>query len=223
MEEVFDRTAQAIDADRVQQILDAETTSYFEDLDDNELFSRKHSREREETDAQAEALDDASEIIWGSLESLCSTDQLALPYFDTKEKQNALKLAIKDGLVNRKFIHSFIRQKWPVYLEKKGPKGKKRLKSQEYSEQQGGPTHQKRQKSQKKRQSQQSSSKGQALLAIGQETKTYPKSLTLPTTISSVGNTTEDVPKPSKLLCLQMLTFYHSFNRTLLLFPRFGF
>ncbi|KAJ5621333.1 hypothetical protein N7528_006116 [Penicillium herquei] len=132
MEETFDFQDNAADAQSVQDILDAECLSYFEELGDEEIYSRKHCRGKQ-NDAQREALEAAADSIWQSLNILCQSDLklLSLPYMDTEEKQNALKAAIHNRHVSLKSVLSFVRNKWPMYLDQKKQKDRNKRQKQE--------------------------------------------------------------------------------------------
>ncbi|KAJ5915421.1 hypothetical protein N7466_011354 [Penicillium verhagenii] len=133
MEEVIDLKAEASDPQIVQKILEEEVSSWLEDLEEGDLYSKKHSRRKEiETEEQRDALDATTRGIWNSLKLLCSqTDiqALELHYFDTKQKQDALKLAIEDELVTETFLCTLIRQKWPLCLDAKRKKIKRQQRS----------------------------------------------------------------------------------------------
>lgn len=99
---------------------------YFEDLEDKELFSPKHSRSNAnllvpETAVQYSTLQDTTDSIWTSLLFLgAATDlqALNLPYIDTKEKQDALVAAMRTTLT-KDFLMNHIRLKWPVFVEER--------------------------------------------------------------------------------------------------------
>ncbi|KAJ5936368.1 hypothetical protein N7454_005003 [Penicillium verhagenii] len=133
MEEVIDLKAEASNPQIVQIILEEEVSSWLTDLEEGDLYSKEHSRRNEiETEEQRDALDATTRGIWNSLKLLCSeTDvqALELPYFDTKQKQDALKLAIEDGLVTEAFLCTLVRQKWPMFLDTKRKKPKRQQKS----------------------------------------------------------------------------------------------
>ncbi|KAJ5155397.1 hypothetical protein N7492_008200 [Penicillium capsulatum] len=128
MKSASDRKSKETDHEIVQRILDRETSLYFQDLEDDELFSGKHRsviqkhKRQGETDAQREALRDATEGVWNSLQILCSATDLKalkLSYMKTKEQQDALKLAISNGSVDKDFLHKFIPVKWTKFLDAK--------------------------------------------------------------------------------------------------------
>ncbi|KAJ5112375.1 hypothetical protein N7532_000420 [Penicillium argentinense] len=121
---VWDRRVEARAAELVLQILEQESYIHFRELDDEDLWSAKHSVERRETEVQFENLVETRDNVWNSLLILCSStnlDRLNLPYFDTQEKQNALIEAITDESINRSFLLRFIRYKWRKFLDIERP------------------------------------------------------------------------------------------------------
>ncbi|KAJ5808567.1 hypothetical protein N7474_009836 [Penicillium riverlandense] len=113
MEEVYDLGSEADDALVVQQILEYLVMQYLEDLDNDDLYSRKHSKSNKESADQHDTLKEINEEIWSSLKRVgIMTGFNSLPCLDTKQKQEALKTAMKCGEVNQRFLSNLILRTW---------------------------------------------------------------------------------------------------------------
>lgn len=103
-----------------------EIFTYFEDMEDGELFARKNTPKKAdqlvpETAEQRSTLFDVTDFIWDSLHILgTATDleSLKLPYLDTKKKQDALVRAMRSTLT-KEFLMNHIRLKWPLFVQER--------------------------------------------------------------------------------------------------------
>ncbi|KAJ5414561.1 hypothetical protein N7509_001188 [Penicillium cosmopolitanum] len=110
----------ATDSQTIRKILEAESKSYFEDLEEQDIFTFKYCNGKA-TETQQGTLKDTAEEVWNSLRLLCETniEDLDVPYLDTKEKQEMLKTAMREREINVESLVGFIRLAWPKYLDYK--------------------------------------------------------------------------------------------------------
>ncbi|KAJ6089738.1 hypothetical protein N7467_004954 [Penicillium canescens] len=113
MEEVYDLGSEADDALAVQQILEYVVMQYLEDLENDDLYSRKHSKSKKASVDQHDTLEDITKEIWSSVKRMCTmADYKSLPCLDTEQKQEALKKAVKCGELNQQFLRNFMLRTW---------------------------------------------------------------------------------------------------------------
>ncbi|CRL29661.1 unnamed protein product [Penicillium camemberti] len=119
-EEVYDLESEADNALAVNQIPKNIVWEDLEDLEDEELHSRRHSK-KQASNEQREMLEEVTESIWASLETIYSTDldSLRIPCVNTYEKQEAMRLAIENGKVNRTFLGNFILRTWEAIQDER--------------------------------------------------------------------------------------------------------
>lgn len=128
-EEIYDLESEADNALAVNQILKSIVWEDLEDLEDEELHSRRHSK-KQASNEQREMLEEVTESIWASLETIYSTDldSLRIPCVNTHEKQEAMRSVIENGKVNKTFLGNFILCTWEAIQDER-KKDKKRRKS----------------------------------------------------------------------------------------------
>ncbi|CAL5875050.1 uncharacterized protein PFLUO_LOCUS9353, partial [Penicillium psychrofluorescens] len=128
MEDVYDLGAEADDALVVQEILDYLVMQFLDDLDNDDLYSRKHSKSKKESAEQHDTLNEITEEIWSSLKRVDTmTGFSSLPCLDTQQKQEALKTAIKCGKVNQHFLSNLILRTWERVRDTRKKPKKRRL------------------------------------------------------------------------------------------------
>ncbi|KOS48513.1 hypothetical protein ACN38_g478 [Penicillium nordicum] len=129
-EEVYDLESEADNALAVNQILEHIVWEDLEDLEDEELHSPRHSK-KQAYDEQHEMLEEVTESIWASLETIYSTDldSIRIPCVDTHEKQEAMRSAIENGKLNRKFLGIFILRTWEAIQDERKKNNKRRKSS----------------------------------------------------------------------------------------------
>ncbi|KAJ5283161.1 hypothetical protein N7505_001141 [Penicillium chrysogenum] len=145
-EEVYDLGSVADNALIVDEILQYIVREDLEDLGGEEIYSRRHSQEKKETEEQRDMLEQVTQGIWGLVQKICSTEDfgsLGLPCIDSHLKQEALRTSIAEGKVNEGFLRKFIIRAWESINDdrkraKKGQKGQKGKKRQRSSPDQKG-------------------------------------------------------------------------------------